>query len=302
MDVQAVQDFVFPDIVHDYARKDSILYALGLGYGADPLAPEDLQFTYEQGLKAAPAMVNVLAHPGFWVKAPELRLDWRRLLHGSQRFEILRPLPTEGRAIGRHRVTAVEDLGPEKGARLYLRKDLLDGEGELLARVRSTYMLRGDGGCGGFGAPEPQPEAAPEGAPDRIVTLGTLPQQALLYRLSGDWNPLHASPEAAAAAGFARPILHGLCSLGLATRALIQAAAPREPERLSHFSLRFSRPVLPGDSLTVEIHDLGGGEYRFRARVPERGEVVLDRGKAVFAPALEERPAEAARALTESGR
>lgn len=282
MNLDALRTCHFDGGVQDYGPRDSILYALGLGYGADPTDPAQLQFVYEQGLKAVPSMVNVLAHPGMWVKRPDLGLDWTRLLHGEQRFEIVRPLAAEGRVTGRYSVTAVVDLGPERGARLNFRKDLHDAGGELLAVVRSTYLLRGDGGSGGFGTPDPALDALPDRAPDHVVDLQSLPQQALIYRLSGDWNPLHADPVVARRAGFDRPILHGLCSMGLATRAVVGAVAPGAPERLRGMSLRFSRPVMPGDRITVRIFDLGGGQYGFRALVPARDQVVLDRGRAWF--------------------
>lgn len=282
MNLDALKSFSFPTIAQTYSARDSILYALGLGYGSDPTDPAQLQFVFEDRLKAVPSMVNILAHPGMWVKRPELGIAWRKLLHGQQSFEILRPLPAEGYLVGHYEVTGVEDLGAAKGARLYLSKELRDQDGTALARVKSTYMLRGDGGSGGFGTPEPPPAPLPAGAPDHSVEVETLPQQALIYRLSGDWNPLHADPAIAAAAGFDRPILHGLCSMGLATRALISALTPEAPERLTRLSLRFSRPVLPGDTMRFEIHHTGGDHYGFRALVPARNEVVLSAGQATL--------------------
>lgn len=285
MDIDVLRRFRFDETRQSYSKRDSILYALGLGFGDDPLSLDDLRFTYEQDLLAVPAMVNILAHPGMWVQRPELRLGWQKLLHAEQRFDILRPLPPQGEVRAKYRVTGVVDAGAAKGAWLYLRKDLSDADGQPVARVCSTYLLRGDGGCGMFGAPEPALAALPQRAPDHVIDQPTLPQQALLYRLSGDMNPLHASPDVARQAGFDRPILHGLCTMGIACRALISALCPGAPERLRHMSLRFSSPVYPGETIQTQIFDLGDGGVGFRSRVVERDVIVLDRGRAVLSPA-----------------
>lgn len=292
MDIEALRHFRFDETRQSYSKKDSILYALGLGYGSDPLNPDELRFTYEQDLCAVPSMVNILAHPGLWVQRPELGLNWRKLLHAEQRFDILRPLPPEGELTASYRVTGVVDRGADKGAWLYQRKDLTDASGQPVAQVSSTYLLRGDGGSGGFGAPEPELPALPDRAPDHILQQATLPQQALLYRLSGDMNPLHASPEVARQAGFDRPILQGLCTMGIACRALISALCPDAPGRLRHLSLRFARPVYPGETIQTEIFDMDAGEIRFRSRVVERDVIVLDRGRAELAPAAAPLPHE----------
>ncbi len=286
MDIEVLRRFRFDETRQSYTRKDTILYALGLGFGSDPLNEDELRFTYEKDLRAVPSMVNILAHPGLWVQRPELGLGWQKLLHAEQRFDILRPLLPEGEVDAKYRVTGVVDDGAAKGAWLYLRKDLSDAEGRPVARVSSTYMLRGDGGCGMFGAPEPELTPLPERAADHVLRHSTLPQQALLYRLSGDMNPLHVSPGLARKAGFDRPILHGLCTMGIACRALISMLCPGAPERLRHLSLRFSRPVYPGETIQTEIFDLGAGEIRFRSRVIERDVIVLDRGRAELSPAV----------------
>ncbi|SEI11967.1 MaoC/PaaZ C-terminal domain-containing protein [Paracoccus alkenifer] len=286
MDIDALRRFRFDRTRQSYSQKDSILYALGLGYGSDPVSADELRFTYEQDLRAVPSMVNILAHPGLWVQRPEFQMNWRQLLHAEQRFDILRPLPPEGEISADYRVTGVVDRGADKGAWLYLRKDLADATGQPIARVSSTYLLRGDGGCGMFGTPEPALSSLPQRPADRVLRHTTLPQQALLYRLSGDLNPLHASPEVARQAGFDRPILHGLCTMGIACRALISALCPNEPGRLRHLSLRFSQPVYPGETIETEIFDADPGEVRFRARVVERDVIVLDRGRAALAPAV----------------
>ncbi len=277
-----IRNYRFPAIEQEYAARDAMLYALGLGYGTDPVSSSELPFVYEDHLKAVPSMCVVLAHPGFWAKRPEFGIDWVKILHGEQSFEIHRPIPPRGVVRGEFSIDAVDDKGPEKGAVLYQSKRLYDGESNaLLATVRSAAFLRGDGGCGSFGSPPPQAIAAPDGPPDLVRTLPTLPQQALIYRLSGDYNPIHADPVAAAKAGFERPILHGLCTMGVATRAIIDALAPGAPERLKSMFVRFSRPVFPGETVATEMHR-SDGPIRFRCRVVERDVVVLDRGAAVL--------------------
>jgi acyl dehydratase len=280
--VANVKGFRFPAVEHKYAFRDTILYALGLGLGDSPLLPSQLTFVYEDKLKAIPSQCVVLAHPGFWAKRPEFGIDWLKILHGEQSFRIHKPIPAEGAVRGEYEIEAVDDKGAEKGAVLYQVKRLYDGAtDELLATVRSVLFMRGDGGCGSFGALPPQPTPLPEAAPNKSREIKTLPQQALIYRLSGDYNPIHADPVAARKAGFDRPILHGLCTMGVATRALIETYAPGEPERLTSMSVRFSKPVFPGETIVAEFFE-SGAEIRFRCRLKERDAIVLDRGAATI--------------------
>lgn len=283
MDLETLTTYRFPPIEHAYSAKDTILYALGLGYGSDPTAPAELAFVYEEGLKAVPSQCVVIAHPGFWAKDPRFGIDWVKILHGEQSFEIHRPLGAEGRLRGEYAIEFVDDKGPEKGAIVHQSKRLFDAEtGELVATVRSVVFMRGDGGCGAYGSPPPQAAPLPDRAPDATSTIRTLPQQALIYRLSGDTNPIHADPAPARKAGFERPILHGLCTMGIATRALLDTFAPGEPERLRSMFVRFSRPVFPGETIVTEFMR-SGDVVRFRCRVAERDVVVLDRGHATLA-------------------
>jgi acyl dehydratase len=283
LNLEAVRNFRFETVAHTYSRKDSILYALGLGYGSEPTDPAQLAFVYEDKLRIVPSICCVLAHPGAWVREPALGIDWLKMLHGEQSFEIHNPIPPEGTVVGTYENVAVEDKGAGKGAILHQIKKLNDkASGQLIATVRSVLFMRGDGGCGGFGE---VPEAArplPESVPSSTCEFATLAQSALIYRLSGDYNPIHADPKAAAKAGFDAPILHGLCTLGVATRALLTTFANDAPERLKSLSVRFSRPVFPGETIRTEFFG-AGGEIRFRSRVVERDVIVLDRGSAVFA-------------------
>jgi len=283
LNLDAVRNFRFETVAHTYSRRDTILYALGLGYGSDPTDPAQLAYVYENNLRAVPSMCCVLAHPGLWVRNPTLGIDWLKILRGEQSFEIHNPIPPEGTVVGTYDNVAIEDKGAAKGAILHQIKKLSDkASGQLLATVRSVLFLRGDGGCGSFGEAPGSAQPLRESSPSSACEIATLPQSALIYRLSGDYNPIHADPEAAAKAGFEAPILHGLCTLGVATRAILSTFESGSPERLKSLFVRFSRPVFPGETIRTEFFATGR-EVRFRSRAVERDVIVLDRGSAVFA-------------------
>ncbi|WP_114951612.1 MaoC/PaaZ C-terminal domain-containing protein [Sphingosinicella terrae] len=284
MHLDKVVNRVFPENRHRYDDRDTILYALGVGFGAEPLDPKHLRFVYEDGLVAAPTYANVLGHPGFWARDPEYGIDWRKLLHAEQRLTLHRPLPPTGDVIGRHDIMGVRDKGEGSGAFLYQRKQVVDAaSGDPIASVITSLLLRGDGGCGDHGEAPPELERLPDSEPDQVVDVPTLEIAPLIYRLSGDRNPLHVDPEVARHAGFERPILHGLATKGLAGYALLKTYCDFDPARLKAMALRFSRPVLPGDRIRFEFWNPAPGIVRFRARVPERDLVVLDRGTAEIA-------------------
>jgi acyl dehydratase len=274
MNLERLVAWKLAPVEQTYSERDSMLYALGLGYGSDPMNASDLSFVYEKDLRAVPSQCLVLGYPGFWAQEPALEIDWKKLLHGEQRMELHDTLPPAGRVRGEFSIDAVEDKGKEKGAVVYQSKTLFDvASGKKIATTRSTLFLRGDGGCGSFGTAPPQPTAI-EGEPTQRITHATFPQSALIYRLSGDYNPLHSDPEIARAAGFDRPILHGLCTFGVTVRAAIDALAQGDSARIASVEARFSKPVFPGE--TIETQFFAGG--RFRARVTGRDVVVLDRG------------------------
>ena len=178
------------------------------------------------------------------------------------------------------KVTDIVDKGAGRGALLFVERTVRDGDsGEDLATLRSTTFARGDGGCGGTTATAPPPHPVPDRAPDLACDLPTAPNSALIYRLSGDPNPLHASPAVAAAAGFDRPILHGLCTLGVAGHAILKTCCGYDPARLRSMALRFSAPVYPGETIRTEMWR-DGAVVSFRARVVERDVVVLNNGRA----------------------
>ena len=281
IDYQKLKTWPIPRIEQRYTERDTMLYALGLGCGADPLDRDDLRFVYEDGLRALPMMGVVLAGPGFWLKDPATGVDWRKVLHGEQGLIVHAPLPASGAVVGTSRITEIIDRG-DKGAFMYSEREVVDQAGNKLCTLTSTTVLRGDGGFGGPTGPAPEPHALPSRVPDLAVDLPTLPQAALIYRLSGDYNPLHADPEVAKAVGYDRPILHGLCSFGVAGRAILKACCGNDPARLTDMRLRFSAPVLPGETIRTELWR-DGPVVSFRARVVERDVVVLNNGRAVIA-------------------
>jgi acyl dehydratase len=275
----------FPPVEHRYEARDTMLYALGVGLGADPLDGEALRFVYEKELRVLPSMAAVLASPGFWLREPDTGVDWVRVLHGEQDMEFHAPLPAAGTIRAQTRVTAVVDKGAGKGALILTERVGHDAaSGAKLFTVRQVTFARGDGGCGNAGdagAAAPAPPL-PERKPDAVCDLPTLPQAALIYRLSGDYNPLHADPAVAAAAGYPRPILHGLCTLGVAGHALLRTCCGYDPARLRSLRVRFTAPIFPGETLRTEIWRAGTA-VSFRARVLERDVRVLDQGHARLA-------------------
>ena len=283
MDIEALNNWKFEDIEHSYTERDTMLYALGLGFGEDPNDPKELAYVYEDGLVAAPSMAVILGYPGFWLKDPKTGIDWKKVLHGEQWLEVFKPLPVAGTVIGRTSIDQISDKGAGKGAVLYLSRDIIDAaSGETLARVKMSTFCRGDGGFGGENLPGPVPAVLPDRAPDHVCDLTTLPRQALIYRLSGDYNPLHADPEVARSVGFDRPILHGLATYGLAGRAVLKSICDYDASRLVGLDVRFSAPVYPGETVRFEIWE-DGKDVRFRASVPERDVLVLNNGAARLA-------------------
>jgi acyl dehydratase len=283
-DPQKVLSWKFPETEHAYTEKDTILYALGLGCGSDPgvygPGPSDLRFVYEKGLLALPTLPVVLAHPGNWLATKESTVNYSMVLHGEQSLTLHRPPPPAGTVIGRGRIVDLIDKGKDKGSVLYSERTILDkATGEPIATMGSTTMMRGDGGWGGKSGPQPEPHRLPETAPAAIVDIKTYPNSPLIYRLSGDRNPLHADPEAAARGGFKMPILHGLLTFGVAGRALVASPCGGDPARLKSMQVRFSSPVYPGETIRTELWP-DGGRVSFRCRAVERDVVVLNNGLA----------------------
>ena len=270
----------FEDVRHRYTQRDTMLYALGIGLGADPTNEAELRFVYEKNLVALPTLPVVLGYPGMWLKEPDTGVDWVRLVHGEQGLRLHRPVPPEGEVIGRTRVTGIVDKGPGKGALIYTERTVLDAaSGEPLATLTSTTFCRADGGFGGPAGPVKAAHELPERASDHGVDFATQPRAALVYRLSGDYNPLHAEPAVARAAGFERPILHGLATYGIAGWAITQSVCGGDPAAVQSIDVRFSSPVYPGETIRTEIW-IEGKVVSFRARAVERDIVVLNNGRA----------------------
>lgn len=263
-----------------FTRRDTILYALGVGVAQqNQLDPNDLRFVYEPRLEALPTLAIVLAAPPFWLDEPAYGIDWRKVVNAGQQLVIERTLPVEGEVSTELSIDSLWDKGPAKGALMCSSRRLRDANGSLLASVHQTHLLRGNGGFGGVDQPAPAETHWPERAPDASMDLPTRADQGLLYRLSGDLNPLHIDPDVARSAGFDKPILHGSCTFGIAARAVLKLAANDCPARLRRFGARFSKPVYPGETIRTELW-WETKQILFRARSLERDVVVLDRGTA----------------------
>lgn len=254
LDPQALLQRRFAPVEHRFTARDTMLYALGVGLGADPLDRGQLRYVVEDGLAALPTLANVLAYPGFWARERDTGIDWRRLLHAEQAIALHAPLPVQGLVVGRNRVSGLWDKGEARGTLMQQVRELEDADGRPLATVTQLTLLRGDGGRGsaGEGAP-PAPHSLPERSADAVCDLPTLPQAALIYRLSGDHNPLHADPSVAAAAGFPRPILHGMCTMGVAVHAVLRSVLDYDAARVAAMRVRFTAAVFPGDTLRTEL-------------------------------------------------
>jgi len=269
-----------------YTRKDTILYALGLGVGArDPVAPGELNYVYERDLVALPTLAVVLGAGAMRLSDPRFGVNYRMLLHAEQSLQLHKPLPPEGTVVSHSTIDEIYDKGAAKGAIMYMTRQLHDEKsGELLVTLGTVSFLRADGGFGGKseGAPKPVPVPADRPA-DMTAAMPVSLNQALIYRLSGDYNPLHADPEAARAAGYDRPILHGLCAYGMVGRALLDLLCQNDPARFKRLYLRFTSPVFPGEPLQLQIWNVAAGVVAFRLVASERNVVVEDFGRFEYA-------------------
>jgi len=262
----------------NYGDREVMLYALSLGLGRDPLDEAELRYVYEQGLKVVPTFATILA---FWARliTPSDDLDFSKLLHGEQRLELHRPLPVAGTAIIEARIVDIIDKGPGKGLLISQRIAVSSKDsGEPLATLEGVGFYRGDGGRTGTISRAPPPHILPERSADAVISMATRPEQALLYRLNGDRNPLHAEPAFARRAGFQHPILHGLCTYGIACCAVMRTYCADDPAAIRNFDVRFSAPVFPGETLRTEMWR-DGEIVSFRTRSLERDLVVLNNGK-----------------------
>lgn len=259
-------------IEQDWAERDTILYALGIG-------AQDIDFVFEENLAALPTMAVVLGYPGFMWRNPEMGADWSKILHGEQSTIIHTPLPASGKFIGENKITHLFDKGKDKGAIALVKRSISDDKGTLYAETVATTFLRGDGGFGGSPDGLPVPHAIPqERKPDISVTLKTATNSAMIYRLLGDLNPLHIDPNIAKAAGFDRPIMHGLATYGVVGRALYSALMDNDPSRVKRMDARFSKPVYPGETIRTDIWKESDGQAAFQAFSVERELMVINNG------------------------
>lgn len=272
-----------------YDEKDVMLYALGVGFGRDPLDENELPFVYENnGLKVVPTFASVIGRgeaPAERQRMPQKSsINFALVVDGERRITVHKPLPPRCAVTADERYLDILDKGEGKGAVLIQERVVKDAaSGDKLFTIVSSIFARGDGGFGGKPQGGPPLHDIPARAPDLVKECDTRPDQALLYALSGDRNPLHRDPAFARMVGFPRPILHGLCSYGTACRAVLSAVAQYRPERIQQFDVRFSKPVFPGETLVVEMW-ADGGTISYRASVKERpGTIVLNNGLCILA-------------------
>jgi len=261
-----------PEGTTSYDIDRVILYHLGIGAGVPPTDPGELQYTYEKDLKVLPsfAVVAAFGAMGGLGSVPGLSFDFMMLLHGEQEIIIHRPLPTAAELKTQSKIAEIWDKG--KAALVVLEATSSDAEGPLFTN-RFSLFLRGEGGFGG----EPGPKAgnkAPERAPDGVIEVPTLPQQALIYRLSGDKNPLHADPEFAAMAGFDKPIIHGLCSYGVACKAIVDNVLDGDTTKVAGYAARFAGVGFPGETYLVSYWK-EGDKILLEAKSKERDAVII---------------------------
>jgi acyl dehydratase len=266
-----------------YTDREVMLYAVGIGMGADPMDERELGFVNEAAFHSRPLkVVPTFASVAAWGAGPgDLGINRLLLVDGERDITFHRPLPVAAKITADSRVVAAYDKGKDKGAVIIRETVLKDEGGERLATLVGAAFARGDGGFGGPSEGQPPPHKVPSRAPDRSVDIATRPDQALTYRLCGDRNPLHSDPEFARQAGFPRPILHGMCTYGLTCRAVLQTYADYDPAAFRRHAVRFSSPVFPGETVTVDLWK-DGDIVSFEARVKTRDVTVIKNGMTVL--------------------
>jgi len=259
-----------------WTDRETMLYALGVGMGADPMNEQELSFVYERNLKAMPTLASVVA----WGAGPgNMNINFLMVVDGERTITFHKPMPGSGNIVAESRVLGAWDKGKDKGAVITTETVLKEkASGDKLVTLVGSTFARGDGGFGGPSEGQPAPHEVPKRPADRSVDIQTLPNQALIYRLSGDRNPLHSDPEFAKRAGFPRPILHGMCTYGITCRAVLQTYAEYDAARFKSHAARFSAPVFPGETITVDLWK-DANVISFEARVKSRNVTVIKNGK-----------------------
>ena len=258
-----------PPMEFEYTERDVMLYALGVG-------ATELDFVYERNLKALPTFAVIPAFPAMMGMSSGIEINLVMVLHGEQSFRIHKTIPTKGKLTTTGKVASVYDKG--KGALANVETETRDESGESVFTNTSGVFVRGAGGFGGERGPEAG-NIPPERAPDKTVEMQTLPIQAMIYRLSGDRNPLHIDPDFAKMAGYDRPILHGLCTFGHVGRAVLREYCGNDPSRFAGMSVRFSGVVYPGDTIITEMWEEANGKVVLQAKTQE-GRVVISNAAA----------------------
>ncbi len=275
LDLSAVSKEL-PPSTYEYTDRDVMLYALGVGATTD-----ELDFVYEKNLKVLPTFAVVPAFPALMGLGRVLEFNWAMLLHGEQRIELRAPIPTSGKLTTQGKIKAIYDKG--SGALVVVEAETKDEGGKTLFASTFGAFIRGEGGFDGERGPSASKQnIPPERAPDHTSEYRTSPDQATLYRLSGDRDPLHIDPEFAKLAGFDRPILHGLCTFGHVGRAVLHACCGGDPTRLKDFEVRFSGVVYPGETIVTEIWQESSSRVVIQARTAERGEPVISNAAATI--------------------
>ena len=258
-----------------YSDKDSILYSLGIGLGNDPMNLNELKYVYENSQSVLPSMAtNFQYHSPLLLKT---NINFIMVVHGEQRLSITNTLPVSGDFIANAKVIGCYDKGPARGAIIEVETTVKNKKNnEEICKLVSTTFARGDGGFGGPDSPKKE-IFIPDGEPDYVSEVSTKPDQALIFRLSGDYNPLHSDPNFAKAAGFEKPILHGMCTYGIACRSLVNEICENDASKLKRFDCRFSSPVYPGETIITEMWKKDKMIY-FNSKVKERDKLVLKNG------------------------
>jgi 3-hydroxyacyl-CoA dehydrogenase/3a,7a,12a-trihydroxy-5b-cholest-24-enoyl-CoA hydratase len=254
-----------------YQPRDVILYALGVGAGYEP---DELKFVYENGLEVLPTFGVIPPFPALMglIGVEGVDINLVMLLHGEQYLEVRKPIPVQGKLTSKPKIAAVYDK--TKGALVEMDVDTVDENGDVVFFNKFGSFIRGEGGFGGERGPEPGNEP-PDRAPDKVVEASTLPIQAMIYRLSGDYNPLHIDPAISGMAGYDKPILHGLCSFGFVGRAVLRGFCGNDTGKFKAIKVRFSRHVFPGETIVTEMWKESDDKIIVRASTKERGEYCL---------------------------
>lgn len=269
------------DVPVSYSDRDSMLYALGLGFGSNPRDRHELAYVIDAPIpKTVPTMASVLIPGGFLA---DCGWDYRQVLRAGESLDLYRPLPAAADLLANRCVTAVYDRGGDAGAEIVIRSEVrLAKDDAALFTLDSSLIARADGGFGGPAAPAPAPHDMPARGPDLRCETPTRPDQALLFRLTGDRNPLHTDREVAQEAGFHTPLLHGRCIYGIACRAILATICEYDHTLITSFAARFSAPVYPGDTVTTDMWQ-DRNVVSFRCSVKSRDSTVVSNGKCILA-------------------